>query len=115
MSDIINPDYLDRKMPENLVQLNYYVGNGNLEFVYAPKTTTTKLADNDLWKTSTQKYLESTLETTAKKLITLGTNVVDVYSMIDEIEAQLYGDNKIDNDIKNMILLVQSFPLYYLE
>jgi hypothetical protein len=97
MSDIINPDYLDRKMPENLVQLNYYVGNGNLEFVYAPKTTTTKLADNDLWKTSTQKYLESTLETTAKKLITLDTNVVDVYSMIDEIEAQLYGDNKIDN------------------
>lgn len=90
MSDIINPDYLDRKMPENLVQLNYYVGNGNLEFVYAPKTTTTKLADNDLWKTSTQKYLESTLEEIATKELSL-------YSKVNDLESKIYGDNKSDN------------------
>ncbi|MCK8827523.1 hypothetical protein MWH25_07180 [Natroniella acetigena] len=49
LTDFINPDYLDRKIGQEMVRLNYYLGSGNLELVYSPQFSPNKLATQGEW------------------------------------------------------------------
>lgn len=49
LSDFINPDYLERKIGENMLKLNYYLNSGGLEFVYTPKFTANQIAFEGDW------------------------------------------------------------------
>lgn len=48
-SDFVNPDYMDRKIAEEMIKLNYYLGTGSLELVYTPEFTTNKAATSGNW------------------------------------------------------------------
>ncbi|HKL42517.1 MAG TPA: DUF1302 family protein [Clostridia bacterium] len=43
-TDFVNPDYLDRKIAEEMIKLNYYMDSGSLEVVYTPDFTPHRLA-----------------------------------------------------------------------
>lgn len=56
-SDFINPDYLDRKVAEEMIKLNYYLGTGSLELVYTPEFTTNSYAEDGYWAMESIKEL----------------------------------------------------------
>lgn len=94
MNELANPNYfdnyLDKRIPENILQFNYYTGNGNLEFDYAPQTTTIILSDNDLWKTYGQKKLESFLSSYASQSIS-------AYSAVSGLKEKLNSNNDAED------------------
>ncbi|MGM0509179.1 MAG: hypothetical protein ACQERZ_08495, partial [Fusobacteriota bacterium] len=54
-TDFINEDYLDRKVAENMVKLDYYLGTGKVEMVYTPEFNGNTTPTEDMWKTDEQK------------------------------------------------------------
>ncbi|GAB6098968.1 hypothetical protein JCM16358_08470 [Halanaerocella petrolearia] len=52
LTDFVNPDYLDRQIGEEMIKLNYYLGNGTLEAVYTPEFTSDQYAESGNWKSS---------------------------------------------------------------
>lgn len=59
LSDFVNQDYLDRKIAENMIKVNYYIGSGTLELVYTPEFNGNGMPTDDLWKMGVQKSLET--------------------------------------------------------
>ncbi|SJZ33603.1 hypothetical protein [Selenihalanaerobacter shriftii] len=50
--DFVNQDYLDRKLGEEMIKLNYYLGLGTLEVVYTPEFGPNQIPNEGDWVTS---------------------------------------------------------------
>ncbi|TYB30801.1 MAG: hypothetical protein FXF47_07390 [Candidatus Mcinerneyibacterium aminivorans] len=48
-SDFVNIDYLDRKIAQKMIKLDYYIGNGNFELIYLPEFEADNIPENGRW------------------------------------------------------------------
>lgn len=67
-SDFINPDYIDRRIAEPMVKLNYFKDNSNLELIYTPKFTPDQVPVSGPWANPTFRDLNGAFETLGKDL-----------------------------------------------
>ncbi|BDU50037.1 hypothetical protein [Haliovirga abyssi] len=93
LTDFINQDYLDRKVAEKMIKINYYIGNGNLELVYTPEFTPNAMPVEDTWKTNQQKSMESILE---KKVF--DDEYADFTGKIDDAVNYIVSNNPYISD-----------------
>jgi len=68
-TDFVNPDYLDRKIAEEMVKLNYYIDSGSLEVIYTPDFTPHRLAldSTNPWMRADLKKQQNLIQLLPKK------------------------------------------------
>lgn len=74
-SDFINEDYLDRKISEKMLKIDYYIGNGNFEIIFIPEFNYSKLPEEGFWVQKETRYiqnLENELESYGLYLLDMG-------------------------------------------
>lgn len=74
-SDFINEDYLDRKIAEKMLKIDYYIGDGNFEIIFTPEFNFSQLPDEGFWVQKETRYmqdLEEELENYGLYLLDMG-------------------------------------------
>lgn len=91
-SDFINEDYLDRKIAQNMIKIDYYSNIGNFEIVYLPKFKNDKLPKEGLWVQKETKMMKGSEDDVTE----YGLNLLDKdrlsYSELSELKDKLKNE-----------------------
>jgi len=67
-SDFINPEYIDRRIAEPMIRINYFKENSNIEFIYTPQFTPDQVPMTGPWANPTFAQLNDAFNGLGKDL-----------------------------------------------